>query len=174
VQKTIARIVYGGLGGSSGAACMTIVRMMAHRRRLIDKTVAQTMEEWAAARSGISVFRAPVIHHVADQVMHHGYGAVLGAIYGLLLGRQRNRKAAAWLVRGGGFGLATWLLGSWVVLPALGAKSSPSHQHLTPVGIDLTSHLAYGLVTAMICDELRSQDEHRPKPDSLGALARVG
>ena len=35
------RIIYGTLSGAIGAACMTVIRMAARRRGLIDKTVSQ-------------------------------------------------------------------------------------------------------------------------------------
>ena len=38
------RIVYGALAGALGAACMTVLRMAARRRGVIEKTVAQAAE----------------------------------------------------------------------------------------------------------------------------------
>ena len=44
------------------------------------------------------------LHHVADQMLHLGYGAGLGAVYGLALG-----KGPASLKKAAGYGLGVWL-----------------------------------------------------------------
>src|SRR5215471_17075451 len=113
MSKLVARGVYGALAGVIGAACMTVIRMAARRRGMIEKTVPQAAEEWLAHRTGKGGGSHPAAHHVADHLMHLAYGAMLAIPYGLFV-RSRSRTM---LARGVGFGTATWLLGSWLVLP---------------------------------------------------------
>jgi putative membrane protein len=164
------RAIYGGLAGALGAACMTVIRMTARRRGVIEKTVPQAAEEWLAVRSGLSATRHPAPHHLLDQLMHAGYGAALGAAYGLTVGGRTPHAAA----RGVGFGLATWLLGSWIVMPLLGAKGTPARRPASENAIDLLAHLAFGLATSVVAEELGQQGNHRPSTDAVRRFSRVG
>lgn len=168
-------LVYGLIGGTIAAACMTVVRTLARRRHVIDKTVPQAIEEWAVNRAGIVTFPNPVVHHVADQLLHLGYGAALGALYAATLGARGGRQTTSRLLGAGSvYGVATWLFGSWAMLPSLRAKKSPVHEGLVPNGVDLGAHLAFGLVTALMCDELSAQPD-RGRTSNLRRLAsRVG
>jgi hypothetical protein len=157
-------IVYGALGGMIGAACMTVVRMAARRRGLIDKTVSQTAEEWLAAHAHVELPHEPALHHALDQGLHLGYGATLGAAYGLTGGR----------LPGVAFGLATWLLGSWALMPALGAKRSPWRKSLRENAVDLLAHAFYGTVTGLVASEMARQPDHRPTSDAERYAARSG
>src|SRR5947209_2819479 len=104
------RFVYGALGGAIGAACMTVLRMAAHRRGLIDKTVSQAAEEWVVDRLDLQPARdEPALHHVLDELMHLGYGATLGLGYAAL---NRTRPSGR-LSLGALYGVGTWFLGSW-------------------------------------------------------------
>ena len=74
------RIIYGTLSGAIGAACMTVIRLAARRRGLIDKTVSQTAEEWLAVRMKVRGPHDRTLHHLFDQLLHTGYGASLGIL----------------------------------------------------------------------------------------------
>src|SRR6478609_3245441 len=90
MNSSVRRTVHGALGGLIGAACMTVVRMLAHRAKLIDQMVPQAVETWAKHRLPISLPAVPsqrAWHHVADQMLHLGYGSGLGAVYGLTWGK---------------------------------------------------------------------------------------
>ena len=122
MAKTYARVVYGALAGSIASAVMTVIRMTARRHGLIEKTVPQAVEERLAARAGLGGGAHPALHHVVDHIMHVGYGAALGIAYGL---RTRGRTRGV-VARGLGYGVATWLFGSWGLLPLMKAKQAPS------------------------------------------------
>ena len=161
-------IVYGALGGAIGAACMTPVRLAARRHGWIDKTVSQAAEEWLTARVGHAVSREPDLHHTLDQMMHVGYGAALGVGYALTLGRARVRG------RGIAYGVLTWLLGSWAVMPALGAKRPPWRKSLVENAVDVTAHSLFGGVAALVSGEMSRQPSHRPSSDQRRYRARTG
>jgi hypothetical protein len=161
-------IVYGALGGAVGSACMTALRLAARRRGAIDKTVSQTAEEWLVDRAGVHVPREPALHHALDQALHVGYGATLGAAYGLLVGR-RNGQAGGAL-----FGVATWLFGSWLLMPSLGAKRAPWRKSLVENATDLAAHTVYGVVTALVAGEMHRQPDHHRTSDALRQATRSG
>jgi hypothetical protein len=163
------RVVSGALGGLIGAACMTPLRLAARRVGLIDKTVSQAMEEWVAVRAPIRP-RHPATHQLADQIMHLGYGAALGTIYGLAWRGRRSGTVGRGLL----FGLGTWLWGSWVLMPALGAKRPAWRKHLRENATDLAAHLTFGLAAAITGEELSSQTDRGPTSDRQRRATRVG
>lgn len=169
MSPTARRLVYGALGGVVGAACMTAVRMAARRRGIIDKMVSQTAEEWATARVAARVPREPALHHALDQAMHLGYGATLGLAYAAVA--RRGLDGAG---RGIEFGVASWLLGSWALMPALGAKRPPWRKSLAENAVDLAAHGLYGVVTALVAGEMQGQPDHGPSSDARRYAARTG
>jgi hypothetical protein len=169
-MKLAARIVYGALAGSLGAACMTVIRMAARRRGIIEKTVPQAAEEWLAHRIGLGGNAHPVLHHLTDQALHLGYGATLGVAYAMATrGRSRNLVA-----RGVVYGVATWLGGSWLLLPLLRAKQAAWRKHASENAVDLLAHLAFGAATALLAEELAAQPDRGPSSDQARRLTRVG
>jgi hypothetical protein len=164
------QLAYGALGGAIGAACMTAIRMAARRRGVIDKTVSQSAEEWLARRTGAHLLDEPVVHHLADQVLHAGYGAALGAAYGLV---TRGPHSTV-LGPGALFGVATWIFGSCLLMPLLGAKPAPWRKSAGANAVDLAAHLAFGVTTALATDQFSRQPSHGRTPDPIRRRLRVG
>jgi uncharacterized membrane protein YagU involved in acid resistance len=152
---------------------MTPLRIVARRNGLIDRTVPQAIESTLVQRSGRGHRAPPVAHHLTDQALHFGYGAMLGLAYGLATGRQRRRWSGI-LARGLTFGAATWLLGSGVVIPALGAARPLWRARPSEALTDLAAHAIFGLATALITDDLGRQNDHGPKSKAPRLVARVG
>lgn len=170
LSRTIGeRLLYGALAGAMGAACMTVIRSAARRRGVIEKTVPQAAEEWLAARAA-SRGGPPAAHHVADTVLHLGYGATLGACFGALVGG----RSGSLVKRGAGFGIATWLFGSWILLPLLGVQGAAWRKRAGENAVDLLAHLTYGLASALIDEELHAQPDRGPSSATSLRRARVG
>jgi len=170
MPKLSVRIIYGALSGSLAAACMTVIRMAARRRGVIEKTVPQAAEEWLADRTGLGRNAHPVVHHLADQAMHIGYGAALGAGYALMArGRQKNVGA-----RGLAYGVGVWFAGSWLLLPLLGAKQAAWRKRPSENTVDLLAHLVFGAATALVSAELAAQPDRGPSSDRSRLATRVG
>jgi hypothetical protein len=110
----LMRMVHGALAGIDGAATMTVLRMAAHRVGLIDQMVPQKVEQWTRSRRRR---RSPGTARVVEHVLHLGYGASWGALFGLIAGRERPTA-----LRVVGFGVGLWGLGALVLFP------SPRHR----------------------------------------------
>ena len=167
-------MVYGAIAGSVAAACMTVIRMTARRRGIIEKTVPQALEERASRWSGLGRGAHPVVHHLADQMMHVGYGAALGVGYALVAQRRTGGRSPHGVARGIGYGLATWFAGSWLLLPALRAKQAAWRRHPSENAVDLLAHLVFGAATAIVAEELSTQSDRGPSSDSARRATRVG
>ena len=170
MSKLVERLIYGAVAGSVAAACMTVIRMTARRRRIIEKTIPQAAEEWLAHRTGLGRNAHPVVHHLTDQAMHLCYGAALGVGYALT---SRGRSPHT-LARGLVYGVASWIGGSWVLLPLLRAKQAAWRKHPAENAVDALAHLVFGAATAIVADELSAQPDRGPSSDRTRWSTRVG
>ena len=128
-----------------------------------------------AARAGMGRGAHPAVHHLLDQAMHVGYGAALGAAYGLALDPRAGTHRSAHLgARGAAYGLATWLFGSWLLLPSLRAKQAPWRKRASENAVDLAAHLLFGAVTALVTEEMRAQPDRGPSSDEHRRATAIG
>lgn len=163
-------VFYGALAGTIGAASMMPLRLGARRLGLVQKTIPQAIEEALAARAGVPRGSPRELHHAADQLLHLGFGAALGVAFGL----ATHRKRSGALTRGIGFGVASWLFGAGVVVPALGAARPLWRARPLEQLVNLAAHVVYGISTALVSDELALQGNHHPSPDEERHRQRVG
>jgi hypothetical protein len=170
MQSALQRAGHGAVAGAMGAACMTVLRMAAHRAGLIEKQVPQVVEEWMVQRSGRGPPGGPAGHQVANQLLHLGYGAAWAAAFAL---GTRGRTGAP-LLRGALFGAAQWAFGFFVLMPALGVTRPAWRQRARENAINLASHLLYGAATSLVGEELMAQREHTPRSEWARRLAPVG
>lgn len=171
MPKVLVRMIYGALAGSLGAACMTVIRMTARRRGIIEKTIPQAAEEWLADRIGMGHRAHPVLHHLADQGMHLAYGAALGTGYALATGGRSSHRVVG---PGLAYGIATWIGGSWLLLPLLRAKQGAWRKRASENAIDLLAHLVFGAATALVAQELSAQTNRGPSSDWRRLATRIG
>lgn len=146
------RTIHGALAGMNGAATMTVLRMLAHRLGIIDQMVPQKVEQWARRRTRLAPALGVVGHRVADHVLHLGYGATWGGLYGLLFGKRRSHVFPSTL-----FGLGQWAFGTMVLFPALRIGRPPWRSRTRENAVNIGSHLLYAGVTAFLTDEFARQ-----------------
>jgi len=79
--------------------------------------------------------------HYGGQIVHYGYGALLGAAYGL----SGQRLGAVRSGHGTLFGAATWMGGVNIALPLLKLMKPPHKHSFGEHAFSLVSHLGYGL-----------------------------
>jgi len=170
------RTLHGALGGVIGAACMTAVRMLAHRAKWIEQMVPQAVEAKAkhhlpitpsAILSALPSQRA--LHHIADQLMHLGYGSGLGAAYGLVLG-----KGPASTAKVVSYGLGVWGFGSFVLLPALKIMRPEWRAKPAEIAVNLAAHLLYAGTVALLTEELEKQSFAQPLQYPASLVAETG
>lgn len=151
---------------------MTALRMLAHRAKLIDQMVPQAVETWAKHQLPITLPALPsqrAVHHLADQLLHLGYGSGLGAVYGLTLG-----KRPASIEKVVGYGLGVWGLGSFVLLPGLKIMRPEWRAKPGEIAVNLAAHLLYAGALALLMEELETQSFVQPLQYPASLLAKTG
>lgn len=161
---------YGAVAAVMGAACMTVVRSTARRCGVIEKTVPQVMEEWLASHTPMRSKGSPSLHHALDQVLHLLYGASYGAAYGAIFGGGSRRTVPSGLV----LGLAAWTVGSGVILPLTGASRGLWARRAAENGVDLLAHVAFGIATELVRDDLMAHSEEGRPSHRKRRRARAG
>jgi len=178
-RKTL--LIHGVLAGALGAGCMTVLRMFAHRAGWIQAMVPQAVEVWAKDTSALGRPRTLATHHVADQLLHLGYGAFWGGVYAAALGPRNGVHAAALGARNTAspfraleLGASLWALGSMLLFPAL--KIAPPVWRSEPRAelVNISAHALYGAVTVYLVEELERQRYTQPRAHGLMRHARVG
>ncbi len=82
----------------------------------------------------------------AGAVVHYGFGASTGAIYGAAAEVVPGVTAYSGLL----FGAAVWAVADEAVVPALGLSKPPTEYPLSTHAYALSSHLVYGLTTEVV------------------------
>ncbi len=172
MNALLRRSLHGALSGAIGAGCMTVLRMVAYRAGLIEQMVPQAVETWAKHRAPI---RLPAtrsqraLHHLGDQIMHVGFGATFGALYGAARtsrGLDPGRIAA--------FGVGVWAFGSFVLLPALKIMRPEWRANAQEIAVNLSAHLLYSVTVAVLTDGFEAQSEWQPGSYARSFVAQTG
>jgi hypothetical protein len=172
----LRRTLHGAVAGVIGAACMTALRMLAQRAKWIDQMVPQAVE--AKAKHELPIMPSGVLsalpsqralHHIADQLMHLGYGSGWGAVYGLALGEGR-----ASLKKVLSYGLGVWGVGSFVLLPALKILRPEWRARPAEIAVNLGAHLLYAGTVALLTEELEAQSFVQPLQYPASLVAKTG
>lgn len=170
MTSTRTFFVHGALAGALGAATMTVLRMVAHRAGWIQAMVPQAVEVWAKDRSPLPWPRRAETHHVADQLLHLGYGGLAGAAYALAQKPDPSARPRQAL----GLGTLLWAFGSFVMFPALKIARAPWRASPREESLNLAAHLLYGAVTVYLLDEFERQKRTEPFTHRLMQHAKVG
>jgi hypothetical protein len=164
-------VATGAVGGLYGSAAMSVLRLAMHRMGVIDKMVPQAVEEWVADRLRIEPSGGKATHLVADQLIHLGYGAALGAVFGPLL-TTRSHRGGLW--RGATFGLATWAFGMLVLFPSLRIGRAAWRSGPAENATNLAAHLIFGLAIQLMVEEPPRQRRRARTSDRERMRTRVG
>ena len=170
MHKRSSLVVHGAIAGGLAAACMTVMRMAAHRMGWIQQMVPQSVEVWALDEKLDLPRRPAALDHLADQVLHVGAGAAAGALYAATVGGRRRSIAG----RGLGLGLPLWAFGNLLLLPGLGIAKPAWRSRPSETAVNVAAHLLFGLATALVTDELESQKVRQPRSYPRSHSARLG
>lgn len=89
---------------------------------------------------------APAEKPIAGNLVHYGFGASMGLLYGAAAAATPLVTAGA----GAGFGAAVWLGAHAVVVPALGLAPSPLRQPLGKEALEFVLHIVYGISVGLV------------------------
>lgn len=170
MRKLTSLAIHGAVAGGLAAACMTVLRMLAHRAGWLSQMVPQAVEIWAKEHAALPLPASAAGHHAADQLLHVLYGATWGAAYAGLLGKRGPASTA----RAVELGLPVWALGSLVLFPALRIGRPAWRSRPSEVLINIAAHLLYGAVTVFVTEELERQKLTQPRLYAASLNAPVG
>lgn len=108
------------------------------KTEMATSTVARRLVEGMAQRGPLQ----PEAKRRAGELVHYGFGAAWGGLYGLL-----RASYPAWRgpVGAGGYGAMVWMLSDNVLLPTMRLAGWPHRYPLRSHAYALAAHLAYGL-----------------------------
>lgn len=130
-------VVHSAVHGAVAAAAMTGVRALTVNLGLVEETPPRAMGD----KNGLFLRLVPrKKRRAAIELMHWGYGAQGGAMFGLLPEDLRRR---AW--SGPLYGLVLWLGFELVLSPAMGLKHSKGSRPVQRLTI-AADHALYGFV----------------------------
>jgi putative membrane protein len=88
---------------------------------------------------------------LAATIVHYGFGAVVGAVYGAVAEFVPRVTAVVGLP----FGAAVWFGAHVITVPALGLAEPPTRQPLGKEGQEFGLHVVYGVTTEVVRRLLR-------------------
>ena len=166
----IARMALCGvIGGAYAAACMSALRLAVRRGGLVDEPVPDVVEAWATQESNLPVQGGRLGHQLLSQVLHLGVGAAGGAVHGTLASTARAPVVRSGLL----LGLGIWVVAFSVVTPLLGIARPSWRSHPVENALNIVAHLLYGVVTAVVADEL-ARDSQGPRPAAVRHALKMG
>ena len=131
-------ILTGALRGIVGAMAMSGMRRVTTRAGALPRTPPERVYD--AAVEPVVPGAPPRERTIAQELAHWGYGALGGALYGLLPAALRRSPAA-----GPAFGLAIWAAFEVAIAPVLGPEGGrprPARERLALIA----DHVLYGSV----------------------------
>jgi hypothetical protein len=157
----------GLMSGLAATVPMSVV-MEAIRRALPpgdrDRLPQRKITQRLTRRVGVEDELDDGQHEALAWVSHFGYGATMGAIYGLLDERVRRRLSesirsvppVAWdAAQGTAFGLLVWAASYMGWLPAAGIMKPATRRRGSRNALIVTAHVVYGAALGLITGAVR-------------------
>ena len=143
VARLAARAGAGAVAGIGATSAMNKVFAVGMATHLLGeppprKIVRKGLEEMGAKPpKGVAL-------DMAALVAHYGFGASMGALFGLLPAYPRNP-----VLRGALFGLGVWSASYMGWIPKLGIMPPPRHDKPGRPAVMIAAHLVYGAVLGL-------------------------
>ncbi len=152
-RPALAGVVGGLVGGLIGAAVMSAGYTMITTILGREPAPAATQEEDATVKIAdrlSQIVRGRALaegdNPAAGNVVHYGFGAAMGLLYGA----AAIAVPAVTVGAGAGFGAAVWLGAHAIVVPALGLARPPLQQPPSKEAIEFVLHIAYGITVGLV------------------------
>jgi hypothetical protein len=164
----------GAVGGIAGSLAMVAFNHLMggggsrqgdshpHRRtRAQPNDIDGTISDEPGSMQAAQALAAPLVRRPLDEqekeragvLVHHLFGAAVGAMYGAAAETRIATTAGA----GVPFGTAVWLAADEIGLPLAGFAAPPSHYPLERHAAALGSHIVFGLTVECVRRLLRGQ-----------------
>jgi putative membrane protein len=141
-EKSLAKgLIAGLIGGLVATAAKTFAERMFPPRTHGEPEPPELLAERIAGHE-----LSPEVKTVAAEGIHWGFGATVGAAYGVMA----EFYPAATAKEGATFGLTLGTLTHEGALPAMGLSAEPEDQTLRERSSEMTSHVVYGVVTEFV------------------------
>lgn len=142
-QKSLAKgLVAGLIGGLVGTLAKTLAERMFPPRTHGEPDPAERVAGHALD---------PDTRAIMAEGIHWGFGAAVGAAYGVLA----EYFPAATARQGASFGMALEALTHETAFPALGLSAEPEDETVRERASEITSHVVYGVTTEFVRNFVR-------------------
>ncbi|MDB5077883.1 MAG: hypothetical protein JWO42_4062 [Chloroflexi bacterium] len=140
VQQDVSALIDGGIGGVIGTAAMSAVMMAARKTGIMGRQPPEKLVEKGLDRIGVD--RTRETQDALAVVLHFGFGAAMGAFFGLAYRRLHPSIDAA--PAGIIFGSLVWAVSYKGWIPALGVLPPPERDQPGRQQTMILAHLVYG------------------------------
>jgi hypothetical protein len=132
------RALVGAAAGVGSTAAMTGVMAAAKAGGVLGESPARAITRRGAEK--VTGETPPALTPLAA-ALHVGFGASMGVLYGLTIGRRRHRQPELW---GSAFGMSVWAVSYAGWVPALGLMPPPQRDRPGRQPANVVAHLVYG------------------------------
>lgn len=140
MRRDLADLIDGGIAGCAGTASMSAVMIAASRAGLLGRQPPERVAEEALGAVGIQ--HAARTQDLLAVALHFGFGAAMGALFGLLHRRLTLKVGAE--PQGLIFGTLVWATSYKGWLPALGIMPPPERDRPGRPQTMILAHWVYG------------------------------
>ena len=146
------RLMAGAAGAAAGLAAtvpMTAAMQLMHRRlppRQRYPLPPRRITMRAAHKAGVKPHLDEPERLGLTMAAHFGYGAAVGALFGLVAPRRPAEAAAA----GAGFGVLVWAVSYLGLMPALGLHPPATTEPARRNGLMIAAHLVWGATAGLL------------------------
>lgn len=137
-DRKVAAALRGALAGTAATLPMSLLMLSAQKAGLMGKHPPERITEWFLKRADLR--RTPEeAENILATVNHFAFGAVAGALYGLV-----RREQVPEVVQGTLFGLGVWTCSYKGWVPALGIMPPAEHDRPGRPASMIAAHLVFG------------------------------
>lgn len=152
----------GAIGGIVGTTAMTVALASAQKAGLLGRMPPRKLT--AAMLDALHVDVREGTTNVLSGLAHYGFGATMGALFGLVHRKTRDTVPAS--IQGIAFGTLVWAVSYEVVVPARGIMRRPSRHRPGRPSSMLFGHWVYGAVLGALvgraAEDALARRSHRP------------
>ena len=142
----MTNMLIGAAAGAAATLPMTVVMETLHERlpgEPAQPLPPREITEGVAAKAGVQGELGEREKQELTLAGHFGYGAVCGALFGMVAPRDSGAAVAAGVV----FGLTVWAVSYLGWLPAAGVRHDARHDPPARTGLMIAAHVVYGAAT---------------------------